>query len=62
MIAFPTLYIYIYKADSCHYIFMYAVVTADSSYEQEHKITSINSCGIYARVGTVVSTSAEETE
>lgn len=62
MITFPTLYIYIYKADSCYYIFMYAVVTAYSSYEQDPKITSINSCGIYARVGIVVSRFAAETE
>ena len=41
---------------------MYAVVTADSIYEQELKITSINSCGIYAQVGTAVPMSAEVTE
>jgi len=48
VITSPTLYIYIYiyKADSYHYTLMYAVVTADSSYEQEPKITF--TFGIYA--------------
>jgi hypothetical protein len=41
---------------------MYAVVTVDSSYKQEPKITSINSSGIYVRVGTAVSMFAKETE